>query len=400
MNVTVGDLYSLPEFAGMKLIAGDSGLDNVVSKCGILDYEYDSKVKNKYRHTNFCAGQFVLTSFLYAKDNEFWLLEAVKNLISKGCSALAIKNIFKIKLNAGLLHYANQKKFPIFLISEPDLYFEDIIVRISELVRHYASVHYIGEQMDALVHMEADHAGLSKRAKAINPSFQSDLLVLFYRFEQKFSSEQYLAVFEHFHRSLTLLPSDTLFCYKNGFVLIHTRELFKKGSVCELILPFLTLPAGLDANIHIGVSAIHHHLFELKNALTESIAASVLRLETDRHYHLYEDLGVFQILLPFVQTTELTHFSQKYLNPLQEHDDEHQAKLLETVVQFVLQGGDIAKTAHTLQQHKNTIRYRLEKASMILGENILAKAHYENISMAIKIDFCQNALQKFKEAMT
>ncbi len=398
MNVTIGDIYSLPEFAGMKLIAGDSGLDNVVSKCGILDYEYDNKVKNKYRHTNFCEGQFVLTSFLYARDNEFWLLEAVKNLISKGCSGLAIKNIFKIKLNAGLLHYANQKKFPIFLINEPDLYFEDIIVRISELVRNYASVHYIGEQIDALIHTQSDHAGLSKRAKEINPSFQSDLLVLFYRFEQKLSFERYLAVFEHFYRSLTLLPSDTLFCYKNGFVLIHTKALFKKASVYELTLPFLTLPAALEQNVHIGVSDIRHHLFELKDALTESIAASVLSLETDRHYHLYQDLGVFQILLPFEETAELTRFSQKYIHFLQDHDDENQTKLLETVVQFVLHGGDIVKTAHTLQQHKNTIRYRLEKVSMILDENILAKEHYENISMAIKIYLCKNAMQRFKEA--
>ena len=91
MELTVGDLYRFPEFSGMKLIAGESGLGRPITYCGILDYEFDRIFNEKYYNYNYRVGNFLtLTSFQYAKDNEFLILDAVKRLEAAGVDAALI----------------------------------------------------------------------------------------------------------------------------------------------------------------------------------------------------------------------------------------------------------------------------------------------------------------------
>ncbi len=54
-------------------------------------------------------------------------------------------------------------------------------------------------------------------------------------------------------------------------------------------------------------------------------------------------------------------FKKKLLEPINEHDAENNANLLETLTQFVLSGCSISFTAKMISQHENTVRYRLEK---------------------------------------
>ena len=93
MKVTVEDISNFPEFADLKLIAGRGGLNKPVERCGILDYEFVEGVREKWYNTNFRdENMIVMTSFLYAKDNEYLIMDAVKNLASRKCSGLIIKN--------------------------------------------------------------------------------------------------------------------------------------------------------------------------------------------------------------------------------------------------------------------------------------------------------------------
>jgi DNA-binding PucR family transcriptional regulator len=115
-------------------------------------------------------------------------------------------------------------------------------------------------------------------------------------------------------------------------------------------------------------------------------------------YMLYKDLGVYQLLMPQIDEPYMTAFSERYIVPLLDHDHENKTNLYETAIRFVMSDGDITKTADTMRQHKNTIRYRLEKISGILNENILARDKYERLSMAVKIHTCEQSIQKFRES--
>lgn len=71
MKLTVQDIFNFPELSKLTLVAGRGGLKKEVAHCGILDYEYDKDVSNKYYDYNYQmdGGFLTLTTFLYAKND-------------------------------------------------------------------------------------------------------------------------------------------------------------------------------------------------------------------------------------------------------------------------------------------------------------------------------------------
>ncbi|MCI5531701.1 MAG: PucR family transcriptional regulator ligand-binding domain-containing protein, partial [Caecibacter massiliensis] len=62
MKLTIAEILHYPEFSGFTLIAGATGISNQITSCGILDYEYDRTLKNKYTKLSFIPNQLILSS--------------------------------------------------------------------------------------------------------------------------------------------------------------------------------------------------------------------------------------------------------------------------------------------------------------------------------------------------
>ncbi|HEY6491738.1 MAG TPA: helix-turn-helix domain-containing protein, partial [Trebonia sp.] len=56
-------------------------------------------------------------------------------------------------------------------------------------------------------------------------------------------------------------------------------------------------------------------------------------------------------------------------------DDEHHARLRETLLVFLQSGGSYKTTAEQLTLHKNTVQYRIRKAEESLGRPIVDNRH-------------------------
>ena len=98
--------YTISDFAniyggGVRLVAGGGGMSRPITNVGILDYELDPSLKERYLRTNFQEGQFILSSLLFAKESPQLVAEAVKHLVSRGASGLAVRNVFRLPLPAG-----------------------------------------------------------------------------------------------------------------------------------------------------------------------------------------------------------------------------------------------------------------------------------------------------------
>ena len=115
LNYTVSDFYKTFQH-GLKIIAGHGGMSRTIADPGILDYELDDVLRDKFLHTNFHKNQLVVTTFSCAKDNHFMVSDAIKHLVAKDTSCLVIKNVFKLPIHETILRYADAKNFPIFLI--------------------------------------------------------------------------------------------------------------------------------------------------------------------------------------------------------------------------------------------------------------------------------------------
>ncbi|WP_289002099.1 PucR family transcriptional regulator ligand-binding domain-containing protein [uncultured Megasphaera sp.] len=130
MKLTVDDILHYPEFSGLHLLAGAGGVSNQVSSCGILDYEYDKTLKNKYTKLSFIPNQLILSSLQYAKEAPGCLIDAIRLLHHKQCSCLVIKNVYGLPLAPHILRYADSANFPIIVIRSSEQYFERIIVNV------------------------------------------------------------------------------------------------------------------------------------------------------------------------------------------------------------------------------------------------------------------------------
>jgi DNA-binding PucR family transcriptional regulator len=77
---------------------------------------------------------------------------------------------------------------------------------------------------------------------------------------------------------------------------------------------------------------------------------------------------------------------KKYINdiiqPIINYDE---GKLIETAREFIANYGDIIKTAEKMYQHKNTIRYRIQKMKALLDIESDSE-FYEQLSIAIKCE--------------
>lgn len=393
-KITVGYIQKLPEFSGMRLIAGDGGLGNAISSCTILDYEYEKSVKSKYTYIHFSEGQFIITSFLYAKDNEFLVLDAVKRLVERGCSGLAIRNVFRVPISGSVIRYADSKCFPIFILKDVSIYFEDIIRIISNLVARNESIRCMETYVDRLLRQSLNQDEILNTLLQINPSFCTEFCVLYFIHKDPLTFDQVVEITDLLSPLTT--SYDSMFCYKNGVMLIQSKELFKPATVEEIAKKYLDALGTLAPDYYVGISNIHHNLLEIQSALNECIYAAMLNGNESTAFTAYKSLGVYQLLIPHATEQQFENYCKQYTSPLIDYDYENNTKLFLTAQQYYLCNGDIIATAASLSQHKNTIRYRIDKISKICNENLTEKSGYEKVSLAFKIYSCREILNRFR----
>ena len=100
----------------------------------------------------------------------------------------------------------------------------------------------------------------------------------------------------------------------------------------------------------------------------------------------YDPLSSMQLLLAMKNSTAAANFYKRYVQIIQCHVSSGSvSEILRTVEVFVGCSGDYQETANILNQHINTIRYRINKVKEALNmENDLIK-FYETIAIGSKL---------------
>lgn len=391
MKLTVEDICNFPELKGLKIIAGKGGSNNIVERCGILDYEFVDSVKDKWYNTNFRVdNMIVVTSFLYAKDNEYLILDAIKKLASKKCQGLIIKNIFGLPIRENVIRYADTMNFPIILIESSEIHYEDLIILINERAKHYSSLNYRESKIDEMLRSVSGSNDIERIAYEINSSFKSDIISLYFKYLGEFSYEKYLKIEAFMAEKGILKASDSMFFYRDGFFVILSKDMFSTVDEMELSRPVLDAFGDYLNYYGVGISRVHHLIYQLKDCVEESLYAAKLKNISNNNIMIYEGLGIYKVILPFCEDEAMRDFARTYIKQIEDYDLETNSNLLETAIAYVLNDGDLQKTADYMIQHKNTIRYRLKNVSNILGINIFETKHYEILSFAIRIYICND----------
>lgn len=387
----LNELLCFDYFKGLRLIAGEKGLSATVSYCGILEYELDPKLNKKYSSTNFKPHTLAISSLFFARDNPFQILEAVKYLVAQGGSGLVIKNIFRLPIHESVLHYADYQSFPILLMDDTVM-FEDFIVQVYQCIDAISDAVSAELLLDRLLYQSFDGSERVRTARQLLPSFRSQYFIVHIRTEEPLSGGKIAQIRE----STNQYPEETasaVFGYRGGAILILSQEEFP-GTLDSLLTSVANAANIVSQDIPclLGVSKVHFSLEDIDLAIREAMFSSTVHHLENRYfrsrrapYMQYDQLGVYQVLLPALGNPALPQYSHQILEPVIGFDAENRGNLMETLLMLVQCGGDLHQSAQEMGQHENTLRYRLNKVFTLTGLNYQKPAHYEKLALAVRI---------------
>lgn len=125
---------------------------------------------------------------------------------------------------------------------------------------------------------------------------------------------------------------------------------------------------------------------DIEKALEEARRA----LETAKAMRIsrqtYDPLSVLQLLLVVKDSREAADFYRKYVETIQEHvSAENLQETLKTMEVYVANSGSFQDTAKAMNQHENTIRYRVNKVKAALNMEDDNIRFHETAAIAVKL---------------
>lgn len=142
-----------------------------------------------------------------------------------------------------------------------------------------------------------------------------------------------------------------------------------------------------DLLISIGLSRIATRLSELGRSYSDALKAVRMgrRAYGGGSVYDYRQMGVYRILFTHTDIDSLQEFYEDYLAPLVQYDQKHGSDLVHTIETYYQNNGNTLATAEQLYIHRNTLNYRLKRASETLGFNVDDVERKLCISLALQI---------------
>jgi PucR family transcriptional regulator, proline-responsive transcriptional activator len=384
MSITVLEATKLETFKNFRLVAGHRGLDNIVEKIGILDWEFITKLEGHFIEGEFAKGEFVLSSLLFAKDKPELVIEAVKYLVESQVSGLAIKNIYYNDLPNEVINYANEKSVPIFIFDN-SVYFEDIITETMDKIRSINNYELLETKVDLLIKMNLNKALIRDIAFEINSSFKECIFVLYFKEKKFIGDNKIVALIEKLKRNKSTSLYDSILKYGNGILIISTYEKIEEKDFKKTTSSLLKDIGINHEEYYIGISNLHKSLNELGNCINESIFAQKTGEVSSNSLNYFSDIGVYSILMPYINETWIHNFHNRIIKPIINYDEKYNTELFNTAIKYIENDGKVNETANEIFLHKNTVRYRINKIKELLNMNDCEGSFYEQLSIAIKL---------------
>lgn len=376
----VSTLLSNPLFKDFRIAAGMGGLHNDVSSTGYFEWEQDSDIVK-----NFRKGEFVITTLYAAKDDVAFAKKSLKLLINNHVAAIAIKDIYYHELPDEIRDYANQHQVLILFFS--DVYIDDIIVAIRNELSGSMHTEFCNSILSSLL-FDKTLGALEKEAllRRINPFFYSETIwaaFISQKADTTAISNSSMISYQKMEETLKdLAPlqiheaaaAHAFAVYKRGIFLISTCNTAKAAltEIFEQRLRDDFFSHQVFDGCQIGIGGPIHGFADIADLLRKTIFANTSCTLDEKRLVSFSDMGTDALLLPHCYSADYMDYYDHVLESLSQTENSSSA-LIDTLLAFVHYGGNIEMTANALFQHKNTIRYRMNKISTLLkAENDIA----------------------------
>lgn len=384
MGVYVSDLLQCKLMKKSRVLSGQTGIIRQINRISV----YDCPVRDDIIERNILKeGDLIITSLFFQKSSSILLKDFIDMLNNNGCAGICVSNQFLKQLPQDVLIFANEVEFPIIQF-DMNIPYADIIELTMELIIAQQTYVINEFRVERLLKEKMSLVDIKAMAYEINPYFKENLSVIYicdYELKDNNISPK------SFLDNINYNSSYKAFYYKSSIIVMLTLAKDDEKLMSNMIKVIFREADKCFKHYNAGISDFHSSLSELNEAINESIFSMKNAKLFDEKICFYDDIGINRILIPIMGHEEMIKFYHIIIDPIEEYDKKYNGEFLKTIEFFVKNDGDYKKTAESLYQHENTIRYRIKKIKMLLKMDDSIIRFYESISIAIKM---KNLLKK------
>lgn len=350
MFVPCSELIEIDAFKNIRLIGGKNGLDRLVT------WVYVPQTPSILEWVH--GGEFMFVS--KSDDLMQTLQEAIKSNLSgivfltnesnqSQCSPKMIEladhahlPLFEMNYNVKIIDMT--REISIFILSKQ--------VEENRLNRFFNILLFFEESNDDQVFEFAESYGINEQDLCfISNLYVKDPSILN---SLKKSLQLYLKNYQI--EALSIIMNNHL------LVLFHPNDLEQGAQMKISIKKIFTLMIDQyqNSSLRIGIGSTKANLIELKKSYSEALKC--VNLSNDKTPIIdYDELGFTRLILDNKKNQEYLHYYDLFLKKIVDYDHENESNFLATIESYILNNGNINKTAQQLFVHRNTCIYRINK---------------------------------------
>lgn len=359
--IRIRELYRLQNIRGLRLIAGQDGLERTVTAAVLFEYD-----PSRMQLADFYRGDLVVTTLAYARGDEQLMTHSLLALMNQGIAGLMVKTAYFSELPDAVIDMANRQGTPLFLFDET--YIEEVILEVTELIRGKRRFAGYEKELDALMSGELSPEEIREKVARIDP-----LGAGAYRLAALYPCEHVPGLDEKLY---ALLSEDAgtasrviVMEWRRMLLLLlrfDAQDQRDDGEVLEALCALLARAGASGERLCAGISRKREEQTAFGISLAEAVyAARAARLER-RACMTAGELGLYAWLFPMSENPFVCEQCRRSLAVIRDYDTQNRANLEYTARIYVEKGMEIAAAAKALYQHPNTVRYRLGKIQRLM----------------------------------
>lgn len=367
--------YDTKDKYKLKLIAGEKGLDNVVSWIHFME---------DITTMDFIKGSELIITTGMGNNSEEWLYELVHGLVEREESGVIINTgVYINNIPKEVIEYCNQVDFPLFVMPWE--------VHLVDIMQDYCNRIFIGQQNE-----------LNESAAFMNIIFSPESVEEYksYLENNDYDLEGTYCILtidfnkSEYEKKLKILITNianrlfikhSIINYNNGLIVVihNISESNIQKYVERLDKSFRKNYRECEVKICVGSIILKtNNLF--KSYKHASFARKTI-INTNKSLCFYDELGINKIIFDVSEKETLVDFYKSTLGDLEEYDKKHNTEYMKTLRLYIDNNCSIKNVSEITFNHRNTINYRIKKIKQILGSEIQSMSVKFNYKMAFYI---------------
>ena len=181
-----------------------------------------------------------------------------------------------------------------------------------------------------------------------------------------------------------------------GYVMTHLRDccLILRAQSTEEMKQFLALAAEQIPDTRAGIGDCVEGAAQIGRSFRHAKCALSLGEQQERTMTVYDETGIFQLLMDVQDTGDLRRYSEKMLSAVHAYDRAHNSDLAGTLYLYVLHNGSVRDVAGAAFCHRNTVNHRIRILREDLGIDLDSPGRRLELLAAFRSETYLEALQR------